>query len=381
MDFFRSQQQEELYNGILRYTKEKFHNVLKAREQVPQWSRAEWRQCGEAGLLGLCVPEHYGGSGCDALTTAHAIEAFACGCEDMGLVFSAAAHLLACVMPIVEYGNEALKEALLPGLCSGEYIGANAITERNAGSDIFALKTRAIRDGADYILTGSKSYVSNGPVADYFVIYATTNPTHGYLGISGFVVAKDTPGLMVGEAFHKMGLTSTPASQVYLEECCVPVTHRLGDEGQGSAIFKRSMQWERACLFASYIGMMDRQLERVIVYARERCQFGRPISKKQALAHRLADMKLRLEAARLLLYRACWLSDQGKDATMDISLAKLAVSEAAIQGGLDAIQIHGAVGYDCDANIERMLRDAIPGAIFSGTSEIQRDIIASELGL
>jgi len=379
MDFSWTEEQDELYNRILLGAKEKLNSGEPG--QTGQWTRTQWRLCSELGLLGLCVPEPYQGSGFDALTTARAIEAFGRGCEDMGLVFSVAAQLFACTMPIVEYGSEEIKDALLPGLCSGEHIGANAITESDAGSDIFALKTRAVHEGDTYILTGTKSYASNGPIADLLIVYASTNPAHGYLGITAFIVKRNAQGLTIGEPFSKMGLTSTPACQVYLNECRVPATSRLGREGQGAHIFKRSMQWERACLFASYVGMMERQLEQATAYAQERRQFGKSIGKNQAIAHRLANMKLRLDASRLLLYRACWLLDQGKDATLAISLAKLAVSEAAIQGGLDAIQIHGAIGFGCESGIERMLRDAIPGTIFSGTSEIQRDIIANELGL
>jgi alkylation response protein AidB-like acyl-CoA dehydrogenase len=376
MDFTWTQSQDEIYQHILLFARNELNN-----NTARWWTREQWRRCGDAGLLGLSIPEQYGGRGLDALTTARAVEAFGRGCEDMGLVFSAAAHLFACSMPVVEYASEAFKECWLPGLCSGDLIGANAITEKDAGSDIFALKTKAVRDGDAYVLNGSKSYVSNGPVADLFVLYASTNPAHGYLGITGFVIEKSTPGLRVGEPFAKMGLTSTPACEISLNECRVPLSNRLGLEGQGSLIFKRSMQWERACLFASYVGQMERQLEQVIEHAQERRQFGTAIGKKQAVAHRIADMKMRLEAARLLLYRACWLLAQGKDSLLATALSKLAISEAAVQGGLDAIHIHGSAGIACEAGIERMLRDAIPGTIFSGTSEIQRDIIASELGL
>ncbi len=379
MDFSWTREQSEIYKRTLQLVQDTFANSKAVPDQ--SWTRTQWLLCAELNLLGLSVPESYGGRGYNALTTARAIEAFGRGCEDMGLVFSVAAHLFACCMPVVEYGNETLKSTALPRLCSGELIGANAITERDAGSDIFALKTRAIRDGDSYILEGHKSYVSNGPVADLFVVYAVTNPSHGYLGITGFVVEKDTQGLVIGEPIRKMGLTSTPACQVTFEGCRVPAANQLGKDGQGSEIFKRSMQWERSCLFASYVGQMERQLECTIAYAKERRQFGKPIGKHQAIAHRLTDMKLRLEAARLLLYRACWLFDQGKASTLDISLSKLAVSEAAIQGGLDAIHIHGAIGLENECGIERMLRDAIPSTIFSGTSEIQRDIIISELGL
>jgi alkylation response protein AidB-like acyl-CoA dehydrogenase len=379
MDFSWTQEQDELYNRILSLVQSK----LCAGDTDPSqhWTRTQWLACGALGLLGLSVPTRYGGCGYNALTTARAIEAFGRGYEDMGLVFSVSAHLFACVMPIVEYGEEMMKTRILHNLSSGTWIGANAITEENAGSDVFDLKTRAIVDGDSYILQGQKSYVSNGPVADLFMVYARTNPAHGYLGITAFVVEKDTPGLIIGEPFQKLALASTPACRISFDACRVPATNRVGKEGQGSQIFKQSMRWERSCLFAAYLGQMERQLERTISYAKERRQFGKPLGKHQTIAHRIADMKMRLEAARLLLYRACWRFDQGQDALLDISLAKLAVSEAAVMSGVDAIHIHGSVGINCEHGIERMLRDAIPTTIFSGTSEIQRDIIASELGL
>jgi alkylation response protein AidB-like acyl-CoA dehydrogenase len=289
------------------------------------------------------------------------------------------AHLFACVMPIAEHGTESQREHLLPKLCSGQWVGANAISEAEAGSDVFALKTRAVRDGDFYVLDGSKSYVTNGPVADVFLVYAITNPSFGYLGLSAFLVERGTPGLSVGQPFQKMGLGTSPIAPVYLEGCRVPVSARLGAEGKGAAIFKRSMQWERACLFAAYVGLMERVLEQSVGFAKERRQFKKPIGKNQAISHKLVDMKQRLESARLLLYRACWLMDQGRDAVMEVSLAKLAISEAAIQCGLDAIQIHGGMGYVEETGIERVLRDAIPTTLFSGTSEMQRDIIANHL--
>ena len=376
MDFSWSQEQDELYTRVLSKAQSEFSSLPDHF-----WTRAQWRQCGEMKLPGLSVPKHYGGEGYDALTTARAIEALGRGCEDMGLVFSLAAHLFACAMPVAEYGEEDLKHRFLPGICDGTLIGANAITEANAGSDVFALTTRATRDGTSYILDGQKSFVSNGPVADLFVVYAVTNPAHGYLGITGFLVERNTPGLVIGELIHKIGLTSTPASPVSFEACRIPATHRLGQEGQGSQIFKRSMQWERACLFAAYIGQMERQLERTVAYAQERRQFGKALGKHQAIAHRLAAMKVRLEAARLLLYRACWSLAQGQHAALDISLSKLAVSEAAVMGGLDAIHIHGSLGIRSEYGIGTMLCDALPATLFSGTSEMQYDIIASELGL
>ncbi len=239
----------------------------------------------------------------------------------------------------------------------------------------------ALRDGDGWVLTGTKSYVTNGPLADLSIVYAKTDPAAGYLGVTAFAIPRDTPGFRFGQPFEKMGLRSAPIASLYLDECRVGPESLLGDEGAGAAVFHSSMQWERACLFAAYLGQMERQLETVVAYARERRQFGKRIAAFQAVSHRIAQMKLRLESSRLLLYKACWSFDQGCAATLDISLAKLAVSEAAIQSGLDAIQIHGGIGYTTGLSLERELRDAIPATLFSGTSEIQRDLIARELGL
>nr|BBH87122.1 acyl-CoA dehydrogenase [Thermosporothrix sp. COM3] len=377
MDFSWTPEQQALHDSIIQRAGEELADTPSGQF----WTRTQWKRCGEAGLLGLSVPQAYGGGGHDALTTAYAIEAFGRAHPDMGLIFSASAHLFACCMPLVEYGNEDQKRRWLPGLCSGDLIGANAITEEEAGSDVFALKTRAIRDGDSYVLQGVKSYVSNGPTADLFLLYASTEPAHGYLGITAFVLERNTPGIEVGSPFAKLGLSSTPAGQLRLHHCRIPATQRIGEEGQGAQIFLQSMQWERSCLFAAYLGQMERQLAQTVAYVRTRRQFGQALAKKQAVAHRLADMKLRLESARLLLYRACWLHAQGEKAQLATSLSKLAVSEAALQTALDALHLHGSKGFNCDTGPERMLRDAIPSTLFSGTSEIQRDIIAGELGL
>jgi len=201
------------------------------------------------------------------------------------------------------------------------------------------------------------------------------------MGISAFVIEKEAKGLVVGKPFEKIGLHSSLMSQIYLEECRVPAASRLGEEGQGAAVFKSSMAWERACLFAAYVGSMERQLEQTVAFARSRKQFGRAIGKQQAVSHRIAAMSQRLEAARLLLYRACWLKDRGEDATTAIALAKLSISEGAVQSSLDAIQIHGGLGVTTEGRIEQALRDAVPSTLFSGTSEIQREIVAKGLGL
>lgn len=382
MDFSWSAAQTEFYDSVLRFAREQLNHEVVARDVARRFAGEEWRRCGEFGLLGLCIPEAYGGMGLDHQTTALALEALGRGCADMGLVFGIAAHLLAVARPIAESGSEELKRRVLPRLCSGEWVGANAITEAEAGSDVFALKTRAEPiEGGRYRLNGTKSYASNGPVAQIFLAYAMTDPEKGYLGIDAFVLHRDLPGVIVGQPIDKMGLHGCPASSVYFDGVEVSEADRVGPSHGGAAVFTGSMHWERTCLFASYVGMMQRQLDTVVEYASSRKQGRRPIGRNQAVSHRVANMKLRLDSARLLLYRACWLRDRGEEATLEVSLAKLAVSEAAVQSSLDAVQIFGAVGYSSESGVERMVRDAVPSTIFSGTSEIQRNLIAARLGL
>jgi alkylation response protein AidB-like acyl-CoA dehydrogenase len=381
MDFAHTPAQSDLDDKVFRFARDQLNGDMLARDRERRFAAREWRLCGEFGLLGLCIPEKYGGMGLGHLSTAIALEALGRGCEDMGLVFAIAAHQLAVAKPIADAGNDALKERVLPKLCNGEWIGANAITEAEAGSDVFALKTRSQRTAAGYVLDGAKSYASNGPVAQIFLVYANTEPQNGYLGIDAFVVSRDNKGVTVGQPIDKMGLHTCPASSVYLESVTVGEGDRLGAPGGGAAIFTDSMMWERSCLFASYLGAMERQLAKVAEYAADRKQGRRAIGRNQGVSHRIANMKLRLESARLLVYRACWLRDRGEDATMEVALAKLAVSEAAVESSVDAVQIFGSVGYSTELGVERMLRDAIPTTIFSGTSEIQRNLIAGRLGL
>lgn len=380
MDLSSTAEHDRLYEEARHFAAQRINPAVAARVN-PYFGDEEWRLCGELGLLGLSVPERYGGGGHDALTVARIVEGFAKGCSDTGLVFSACAHLFAVSMPIAEHGGDELKSRVLPRLAAGEWVGANAITEAEAGSDVFALQTRAERDGGMYRLTGTKTFVTNGPVADCFLVYASTEPTHGYLGITAFVVDGDAPGLMRGDHFDKVGLTGAPVCEVRLENCAVSASDRVGEEGAGAAIFHSSMAWERACLFAQYVGVMDRQLDDVIAFAKERRQFGKALGRHQAIAHRVADMKLRLDAARLLLHWACWMKSEGVECGMEISLAKLAISEAAVQSGLDAIRIFGALGIKSDTSVASALFDALPSTIFSGTSEIQRDLVARGLGL
>lgn len=340
-----------------------------------------WSACGLGGLLGLCLPDRYGGGGKDALETALAIEGFAQGCEDMGLCFGAAAHLLACAVPIMEFGSDALREQCLPKLASGAFVGANAITEKGAGSDVFSYTARAVRDGEGWILNSEKSFVTNGPFANVIIVYAVTNPKAGYLGHTAFAVFSDTPGLERSPSFGKRGLKSAAAGEVYCRECRIPNTQVLGKPGQGALIFKRSMLWERSCLFAAYLGLMERAIAESVKFAQTREQFGRPIAKNQAVSHRLVDMKLALESARLLVYRACDGLAHNRGRHLDTALSKLAVSEAAVQVCEDAVRLHGGWAVMTENTVGSHLWDALPALTFSGTPEVMRDIVAGEMGL
>ena len=378
MEFDLSETQQRRYDEIVSAARD---HVVDDHSDRSHFTRQEWKRAAALGLTGLCLPTAQGGGGLGALDTALALEAFGRGCADTGFVFAVGAHLLACAVSIRDFASDEVRADLLSGMAAGDVIGANAMTEDGAGSDVSKLRVTARLDGGAYVLDGEKSFASNAPVADVFVTYAVTDPHAGFLGITAFAVPREFPGVTVGLPVAKMGLASCPAARVTFEGCRVPDSFRLGDDGQGGAVFQHSMAWERACLVAAYLGLMERQLEQCVDHARRRKQFGRAIGEFQAISHRIATMKQRLESGRLLLYRACWLLDQGRDHLCAVALAKVAVSEAAVANSLDAVQIFGGAGYLSDNGLERNLRDSVPSTIFSGTSEIQREIIAREVGL
>jgi L-prolyl-PCP dehydrogenase len=353
----------------------------REREAAGRFERRLWDTAAEFGLAGLPIPEAWGGSGLDVLDTIYVVEALGQACDDGGLVFSLCAHMFASAVPIWKSKSAAHHEQYLRDITAGRLICANGTTEPEAGSDVYAMKSTARRDGDAYILDGSKCFITNAPVADLFLLYLVTDPERGALGISAFLVPRDTPGLRVTDESTKTGLRTSPWGSIYLDDCRVPASTRVGPEGAGAALFGQSMIWERACLFAYYVGAMDRVLARCIEHARSRVQFKRPIGAFQSISNRIVDMKLRLETSRLMLYRTGELHRAGKRGDQAAALSKLWISEAAVQTGLDAIQIFGGLGMVADSGIDALLRDAIPSRIFSGSSELQRTIIARSLGL
>ncbi len=381
MDFEITSEQQELRAAVRALAREELNHDLERRDHEGTFPRDCWRKCAEFGLLGLPVPAEYGGQGQDLVTTTIAMEALGWGCRDNGLVFSLNAQMWAVQMPLAHYGSDAQKREWLPKLVSGQTIGAHAITEPGAGSDVFALTTRAERKGDGYVLNGQKTFATNAPVADLALAFAYLQREGKAPALTAFLVPRGAKGVTFGKPISKMGLRTSPMGEVIFEDCFVPETSRLGPEGAGMRIFNSAMEWERACIFAGHLGAMERLLDDCVAYAKQRRQFGQPIAKFEAVASRIADMKVAIEAGRWLLYKVGWLTGQGKNAVLEAAIAKLFVSEMHSKAALDALQLHGGYGYMKEYPIEREVRDALSGTLYSGTSEMQRKIIASCLGL
>jgi alkylation response protein AidB-like acyl-CoA dehydrogenase len=381
MNFELTAEQQALQGAAIKFARSELNSDMIERDAGQIFSREAWQKGASFGVQGMPFPKEYGGQGADPLTTIAMMEGLGYGGSDQGLLFSINAHMWTCSVPILKYGTSEQKKKYLPGLCDGSLIGANGASEPNAGSDIFSMQTRVTKDGGDYVLNGRKIFVTNAPVADLFVLYATLDPKLGAAGICGFIIEKGTPGLSTGEKKDKMGLRTALMAEVALEDCRAPSNALLGREGRGTEVFHYSMAWERACILATCLGTMRRQLEGCIDYARTRKQFGQAIGKFQSVANRIVDMKLRYETARLLIYKVGWLMQENKSADMDAAMAKLYASESFVRSCLDAIQIHGGSGFMTELEIERELRDSIGSTLYSGTSEIQRNIIARGLRL
>lgn len=381
MDLSFTTDQLALKASTIEFASKELNRNLRERERSGEFPREAWRACAHFGIQGLPVPAEFGGSEADILTTVLVMEGLGYACHDNGLIFSLNAQMWSMEMPLLKFGTSAQQRAYLPGLVSGDLIGVHAMTEADSGSDAFSMRTRAERRGDCYILNGSKLYITNAPVADVVIVFASLDRSRGFAGACAFLVEKGTPGFSVSRDLDKMGLRTSPMGEIILTDCEVPVENLLGKEGSGMAIFNSSMEWERSCILASAVGAMQRQLETCVRYAQTRKQFGQAIGKFQSISNKIADMYMRIEAARLLIYKVAYLKQQGKSALAEAALAKVFTSEAWIQSSLDAIQIHGAYGYMTEAEIERDLRDSVAGTIYSGTSEIQRMIIARTLGL
>ena len=380
MDFSWSDQQESLRRGAVEFASARLVDGVIERDREGRFSRELWEECADFGLQGVMIPEQWQGTGHDLLTAVAILEGTGYGALDNGLVFSATAHAASCAGPLCAFGSDEQKDEWLPQLASGTAIGATGITEPNSGSNVFALETTAVEDNGDWRLDGSKTFVTNAPLADLFVIYARTGGS-GFAGLSCFLIPRDTAGLEVGPSLEKMGLRTSPMSQIFLENCRVPNSAVLGKIGSGAMIFNHTMDLERLLVMAPAVGVMERLLERCVEHALQRDTGSVPIGKHQSIAHRIAEMELELESARLHLYRAAWQRAARGSATRESALAKLAISEAYVAGCRSALQIFGGYGYMVEYEIERELRDALATTLYVGTSEVQRNLIAGLRGL
>jgi alkylation response protein AidB-like acyl-CoA dehydrogenase len=381
MDFSFTEEQLALKNSVINFARRELNENVTERDKSGEFYWKGWKKCAEYGILGLPMPKKYGGLDADILTCALVMQGLGYACKDGGLLFAIGSQMWTCEIPILHFGTEEQKEKYLSLLCRGEKIGGHAITEPDSGSDAYTLKSSAVRNSRGYVLNGSKMFISNAPIADLLIIFASTDKNKKFAGVTAFIVEKGSAGFYAGKPLDKMGLRTAPIGEIAFQDCQVPVENRLGKEGGAAAIFNSEMDWERCCLFATQLGAMEAQLETCIQYAKDRSQFGKPIGKYQSISNKIADMKVRLELASLIIYKVAWMKANGKRGPIESSIAKLFVSESYVKSSLDAIQIHGGYGYMTEFGLERHLRDSIAGKIYSGTSEIQRNIIGTWLGL
>jgi butyryl-CoA dehydrogenase len=329
------------------------------------------------GWMGMPFPTEYGGQGTSYLTYALAIEELSRSCAATG--FTMSVHTSLATMPILNFGTEEQKKKFLTPLAKGEHIGAFALTEPGAGTDVGAATTTAVLDGDEYVLNGTKTFCSNGPVADTFVTFGWTDKSAGSKGMSAFIVPKGTPGLNVGTHFMKMGIRASQTSEVIFKDCRIPKANLLGSEGSGMKIAMNCFDHGRIGIAAQSIGIIQAALDESISYSKQRVQFGKPISKNQAVQWWIVNMATDLQACRFLTYHAAWLKDQGKPFTKEASMAKVFCAEAAMEHTVKAVQIHGGYGYVKGVKVERLMRDAKITEIYEGSSEAQRMVIGGNI--
>ena len=380
MEFSWSEDQERLYGEAVEFARRELNHELPRRDAEGELNLEGWQKAADYGVLGWCMPKAYGGAGLDVVTAIRLLEGIGYGCKDNALTLGLNGQIWSVQAPLLHFGSEEQKKKYLPRLCSGELMAAHGMTEPEAGSDAFSLRTTAEKVDGGYRLNGHKTYVGLAPVAGLSLVFANTRPEVGQWGISAFLVEKAFDGYEAPPPRPKMGLRTNPLGDIVLKDCFVPEENRLGPEGIGVSIFNYSMDWERGFIFASHVGSMARQLDECVEFSRQRKQFGQSIGEFQSVSNRIAEMRLRLETSRLLLYKLAWMKENDQPAMLEAAMTKLHVGEAFAQNSLDAMRIHGAKGYLAEFEVERDVRDALGGVIYSGTSDIQRNIIAKITG-
>ncbi len=382
MDFSLTDEQQAFRERIATFAREHLTDDVVRRDRDSVFDRDLWQKCANEGLLSLAAGSDYSPHADVSFQTALlGAEALGQHCPDNGLAFAVNAHVWTVQLPIIKFGSDEQKQRFLPPMCDGSMIGAHAVTEPATGSDLYRMSSTARKVDGGYVLNGHKHYVSLAPVADVALVFALTDPDAGKWGVTAFLVEAGFDGVRVGENREKMGLRTVPFGDWHFNDVFVPEGHRLGPEGAGVSLSTSSLEWERCAILASQLGAMQRQLDECVEFARTRRQFDQPIGNFQAVSHRIVEMKLRLETARLLLYKVGWMKENGQNAMTEAALLKLHLGEAFMASSLDAIRIHGARGYVSEYGIDRDARDAIGGTIYAGTSDIQRNIVARLLGL
>jgi alkylation response protein AidB-like acyl-CoA dehydrogenase len=376
VDFSLTPEQQALFASMLKLGQDVIAPGAADRDKSGVWDPAVWKATSAAGVAGLPIPAEYGGSGGSILDCCLVNEALAQGGKDGGFGLSLGAHWVIGSVPIWLHGTEEQRQRYLPGLTSGELIGAWASTEPEAGSDAGGILTTARRDGDDWVLNGTKIFITNGPLADVCTVLARAPE-----GPTAYIVeAKTNPGFKVGRELDKMGCRSSPTAEIHLDECRVPQSAVLGEVG--SALWKIAFEcfdWERTVMLAATVGGMRSTIDETIRYAKDRQQFGKPIAHFQAIAHKIAQMEINYQVVKNAVYKAAWLKQHDRPHVIEASTAKVLAGELSVQNALESIQIHGGYGYLRDFPAERALRDAKLTSIGGGTTEIQKMIISRTL--
>ncbi|MFL0474102.1 acyl-CoA dehydrogenase [Priestia sp. 179-F W1.4 NHS] len=374
--FFKLSEEHEMIRKMVRdFAKNEVAPTAAQRDEEERFDRGIFTQMADLGLTGIPWPEQYGGIGSDYLAYCIAVEELSRVCASTGVTLSA--HTSLAGWPIYTFGTEEQKQKYLKPMATGEKIGAYGLTEPSAGSDAGGMRTLAVKDGEDYILNGSKIFITNGGEADIYVVFARIDPNEKRT--SAFIIEKDMPGFSVGKKEKKLGIRSSPTTEIIFEDCRVPKENLLGNEGEGFKVAMMTLDGGRNGIAAQAVGIAQGALDAAVDYAKERQQFGKPIISQQGIAFKLADMATSIEAARLLTYQAAWLESQGLPYGKESAMSKLYAGDTAMKVTTEAVQVFGGYGYTKDYPVERFMRDAKITQIYEGTQEIQRLVISRYL--
>ncbi|MYL35699.1 acyl-CoA dehydrogenase [Pontibacillus yanchengensis] len=377
MNFQLTEEQEMLRKMVRDFAKNEVEPTAAERDEEERFDREIFDQMAELGLTGIPWPEEYGGIGSDFVSYVIAVEELSRVCASTGVTLSA--HISLASWPLYKYGNEEQKKTFLYQLAQGEKLGAYALSEPGAGSDVASMKTMAKKDGDHYVLNGNKVWITNGGVGDIYIVFAKTDADANHKGISAFIVEKGTPGFTFGKKEKKLGIRSSPTTELIFEDCKIPASNLLGNEGDGFKIAMTTLDGGRNGIAAQALGISQGALDAAVGYAKEREQFGKPIAQNQGISFKLADMATDIESARLLTYQAAWLESEGKPYGKASAMSKLFAGDAAMRITTEAVQVFGGYGYTKDYPVERYMRDAKITQIYEGTNEIQRLVIGRML--